>query len=129
MRWSAACTAGSGTPGRPPAAGGSPTSCGAGWWVRGGVRAVASRCPRRLGAGWPGGLPSVVHLLLHEPELQRGDQHQHDEHDRAGRGGVAHVRAQEGLLVDEPAERDRKSTRLNSSHVATSYAVFCLKKK
>src|SRR5439155_4442060 len=26
-------------------------------------------------------------------------------------------------------ERDRKSTRLNSSHVAISYAVFCLKKK
>src|SRR3989442_8685765 len=25
--------------------------------------------------------------------------------------------------------RDRKSTRLNSSHVRTSYAVFCLKKK
>src|SRR5439155_21304475 len=25
--------------------------------------------------------------------------------------------------------RDRKSTRLNSSHVASSYAVFCLKKK
>src|SRR5437870_10959352 len=29
--------------------------------------------------------------------------------------------------VDEA--RDRKSTRLNSSHVAISYAVFCLKKK
>src|SRR5437660_9530572 len=28
----------------------------------------------------------------------------------------------------QPAE-DRKSTRLNSSHVAISYAVFCLKKK
>src|SRR5436305_8373405 len=27
------------------------------------------------------------------------------------------------------ADRDRKSTRLNSSHVRTSYAVFCLKKK
>src|SRR5690625_6578263 len=26
-------------------------------------------------------------------------------------------------------ERDRKSTRLNSSHVAISYAVFCLQKK
>src|SRR5437868_7548921 len=26
-------------------------------------------------------------------------------------------------------ERDRKSTRLNSSHVSNSYAVFCLKKK
>src|SRR5690625_7074527 len=28
-----------------------------------------------------------------------------------------------------PPQRDRKSTRLNSSHVAISYAVFCLKKK
>src|SRR5690554_7276692 len=27
------------------------------------------------------------------------------------------------------AQQDRKSTRLNSSHVRTSYAVFCLKKK
>src|SRR5207253_10529222 len=27
-----------------------------------------------------------------------------------------------------PTPRDRKSTRLNSSHVAISYAVFCLKK-
>src|SRR5690606_14484224 len=32
-------------------------------------------------------------------------------------------------LVDIVAERDRKSTRLNSSHVKISYAVFCLKKK
>src|SRR6266511_2842368 len=31
-----------------------------------------------------------------------------------------------GLL---PWPQDRKSTRLNSSHVKTSYAVFCLKKK
>src|SRR5204863_3829151 len=29
----------------------------------------------------------------------------------------------------DPATRDRKSTRLNSSHVEISYAVFCLKKK
>src|SRR6266478_9622799 len=28
-----------------------------------------------------------------------------------------------------PASRDRKSTRLNSSHSQISYAVFCLKKK
>src|SRR3989442_3339029 len=36
------------------------------------------------------------------------------------------------LLPEEElhrAERDRKSTRLNSSHVRISYAVFCLKKK
>src|SRR5207253_10708153 len=31
--------------------------------------------------------------------------------------------------VDAPGLLDRKSTRLNSSHVAISYAVFCLKKK
>src|SRR5690625_5505640 len=30
---------------------------------------------------------------------------------------------------NHPAPLDRKSTRLNSSHVANSYAVFCLKKK
>src|SRR3712207_7605280 len=40
------------------------------------------------------------------------------------------------LLLDEPdllgpvvGQRDRKSTRLNSSHANISYAVFCLKKK
>src|SRR3712207_7113635 len=31
--------------------------------------------------------------------------------------------------VDPPVRRDRKSTRLNSSHANISYAVFCLKKK
>src|SRR5215208_1950563 len=33
------------------------------------------------------------------------------------------------LSSSRAALRDRKSTRLNSSHVAISYAVFCLKKK
>src|SRR5690606_40268266 len=31
--------------------------------------------------------------------------------------------------TDSAKRRDRKSTRLNSSHVKISYAVFCLKKK
>src|SRR5260221_8806176 len=36
----------------------------------------------------------------------------------------------ERLRVDSGAQhRDRKSTRLNSSHTVISYAVFCLKKK
>src|SRR6266508_4965004 len=34
-----------------------------------------------------------------------------------------------GLMRLTRLPRDRKSTRLNSSHVAISYAVFCLKKK
>src|SRR5207249_5682976 len=36
--------------------------------------------------------------------------------------GIAHQARDHGPL-------DRKSTRLNSSHVSISYAVFCLKKK
>src|SRR5699024_11724145 len=34
-----------------------------------------------------------------------------------------------GHVTDNYYEIDRKSTRLNSSHVSTSYAVICLKKK
>src|SRR5438067_3942608 len=41
---------------------------------------------------------------------------------RLGRGDAR------GGLSTEPM-KDRKSTRLNSSHVSISYAVFCLKKK
>src|SRR5690606_41305240 len=35
----------------------------------------------------------------------------------------------EYVLVERVQAADRKSTRLNSSHVKISYAVFCLKKK
>src|SRR5699024_12729727 len=38
------------------------------------------------------------------------------------------VGAEQGLGAHGPG-LDRKSTRLNSSHVSISYAVFCLKKK
>src|SRR5439155_11150869 len=37
-------------------------------------------------------------------------------------------RADAGVAHEEGGDGDRKSTRLNSSHVAISYAVFCLKK-
>src|SRR5256885_5348539 len=33
------------------------------------------------------------------------------------------------ILIILQEDRDRKSTRLNSSHLVISYAVFCLKKK
>src|SRR5688500_19639779 len=48
---------------------------------------------------------------------------------------VRHGRVQvdiERLIGPEPVDAkrtDRKSTRLNSSHLVNSYAVFCLKKK
>src|SRR6266508_6084697 len=43
--------------------------------------------------------------------------------------GKAQQRGQDRKLLAGHGGRDRKSTRLNSSHVAISYAVFCLKKK
>src|SRR5207249_7156424 len=60
--------------------------------------------------------------------------------DQADAGAVqichtVHVQQDLGVpFSNEPIERltqqlDRKSTRLNSSHVSISYAVFCLKKK
>src|SRR5439155_24849199 len=45
---------------------------------------------------------------------------------RARRGGAGRRRR---FRTEPGVPRDRKSTRLNSSHVAISYAVFCLKKK
>src|SRR5690606_41448786 len=55
---------------------------------------------------------------------RRDDQHVPDprQHQR-GQRVVDH------RLVVDGHELDRKSTRLNSSHVKISYAVFCLKKK
>src|SRR2546422_7232996 len=51
---------------------------------------------------------------------------------RAAEAGAAHQQADhpEVHATGAPAPaRDRKSTRLNSSHGYISYAVFCLKKK
>src|SRR6266498_4905421 len=45
------------------------------------------------------------------------------------RDGGAHTAWRDGAAVQAEIPRDRKSTRLNSSHVRNSYAVFCLKKK
>src|SRR5207245_11496426 len=61
------------------------------------------------------------------PYRRSSDLHCRARRHRAGR------RTQEHLLCrtrcDSRGRRDRKSTRLNSSHGSISYAVFCLKKK
>src|SRR3712207_7992184 len=47
-----------------------------------------------------------------------------------GLEGMKAIKAAKGRTVaQDEASRDRKSTRLNSSHANISYAVFCLKKK
>src|SRR2546426_7380256 len=58
------------------------------------------------------------------PKVQRAGGHPGFHCEVVGRQAEqAHVPAQERLCLD------RKSTRLNSSHLVISYAVFCLKKK
>src|SRR5690349_23831437 len=46
-----------------------------------------------------------------------------------GSGVDGGVGSESGASVGDQGRPDRKSTRLNSSHVEISYAVFCLKKK
>src|SRR5690606_40551608 len=45
-----------------------------------------------------------------------------------GCGNIPRGNARQGAVGVPTNVRDRKSTRLNSSHVKISYAVFCLKK-
>src|SRR5438067_220427 len=49
--------------------------------------------------------------------------------ERPGPVDHADTRSRHGLRIESGTLLDRKSTRLNSSHVSISYAVFCLKKK
>src|SRR5690606_42152222 len=51
-------------------------------------------------------------------------------HQATGGGAINGCKSPRLLIAVPPVVvRDRKSTRLNSSHVKISYAVFCLKKK
>src|SRR2546430_8199713 len=64
--------------------------------------------------------------LVHElPHDGRDAAAVADEPDAGGEPAAARFRPVDALVP----ERDRKSTRLNSSHSQISYAVFCLKKK
>src|SRR5256885_5036555 len=55
----------------------------------------------------------------------------HRQHHHRGRSlrGLRRPLGRAAHPVQLRQERDRKSTRLNSSHLVISYAVFCLKKK
>src|SRR5207253_4585251 len=81
-------------------------------------------------------LPPPIRPRPGEPILRRdrqGTRHQTRQRERR-RAAVEVLPAAPGAdgrerRVGNRGKIDRKSTRLNSSHVAISYAVFCLKKK
>src|SRR3712207_8685158 len=74
---------------------------------------------------------SALSLLRRDLDPRRRDQ---DHVLAGGLDAAAHPVRKPAREIDEPLTlaglgRDRKSTRLNSSHANISYAVFCLKKK
>src|SRR5204862_6279992 len=77
---------------------------------------------RRGSACRPGPAESLVVLHQRFGQLLFEDDPPHA-------GCRAKLRQQPRRMGDDDDLRDRKSTRLNSSHVEISYAVFCLKKK
>src|SRR5690242_21098087 len=72
---------------------------------------------------------TLFRSLRAEAELDGGHRHHGGGSDRSDRCGAEPSAAEvfDGGIDDAPP--DRKSTRLNSSHMSISYAVFCLKKK
>src|SRR3989442_10337792 len=65
-------------------------------------------------------------VVTGDPEYQRIFERRAD---RKPVHAPAEFRELREALAQPAAHTDRKSTRLNSSHVRISYAVFCLKKK
>src|SRR5437868_11422413 len=77
--------------------------------------------------------PDIYPLSLHDAlPICRRPRHPHvaTEHGVARLANALGAHAPREPVVHRSREGgDRKSTRLNSSHVSISYAVFCLKKK
>src|SRR5437762_7152068 len=68
----------------------------------------------------------IYTLSLHDAFRSHFHTHSRIE---CGPGESESVRGKNGARGFARLQRDRKSTRLNSSHRCISYAVFCLKKK
>src|SRR5256885_7331258 len=74
------------------------------------------------------GAPATQEAAKPEPKLRK-DMESLDEARQVPPATPAPPPAMAENLPAPSAARDRKSTRLNSSHLVISYAVFCLKKK
>src|SRR5690606_14849425 len=119
----------------------------------GDVEGVSDRCSDKFVGGRDDGAQiAALQVLVYQRSCDRQDVGLDDVthenpvpfHQLGSRGGgkqaqhefgcflgsqVARVVTLHQFVVETLSFKDRKSTRLNSSHVKISYAVFCLKKK
>src|SRR5437773_5349465 len=91
-------------------------------------RSMFKKAPHRFEAGTPSigdaiGLAAAIDYIEH---IGRVAIFEHDS--ELARYAAERLAELPGTRVFGPKE-ERKSTRLNSSHITISYAVFCLKKK
>src|SRR2546426_4144976 len=84
---------------------------------------------RRGGGGGDLLHPHLVLQLQPRPVLGRPHARERPRGRCAARRRAGGRGARDGKPARPAGTRDRKSTRLNSSHLVISYAVFCLKKK
>src|SRR5205814_3100557 len=90
--------------------------------------------PRPRGS-WPQPLEILQNLARQGQQRPHGFAPPHPKRNEQLRGRFLHREHMTGghhgrcVIQEFLASRDRKSTRLNSSHLGISYAVFCLKKK
>src|SRR5690606_39710799 len=71
-----------------------------------------------------------IRMRFDEQAVHAGRDARPCDHGQVLTSAAARILARDAVLPDRVRNvEDRKSTRLNSSHVKISYAVFCLKKK
>src|SRR3712207_7328394 len=73
-------------------------------------------------------LTSRISGIIHNPNIDTSDLSEYSHSHKDGIKNIL-IMGSDARPGETVSRRDRKSTRLNSSHANISYAVFCLKKK
>src|SRR5699024_12268464 len=90
---------------------------------------LSSVSPRHNPLSFPTRRSSDLDALRETQGLEAGERLRSGQRGRFSPAELITALTESGARsLDLPVGSDRKSTRLNSSHVSSSYAVFCLKK-
>src|SRR5690606_41201622 len=104
-------------------------------WYTHGINSPHSPCPKRrssdlaMSAAYSSD-DAILEAFYESEEVRTGDAKSTPKLEgRVACGDIVDPMTGEVLVESGATISDRKSTRLNSSHVKNSYAVFCLNKK